>query len=737
MNNGAFGENFPYSNFHDLNMDWIIKIAKDFLDQYTHIQQIIEDGEQSLTNLTESGLEQLQEKADNLEELLQNWYDSHSEDIANQLAEALADLNEWYNTHSEDIANELETAITNFNSRAEQIVQAVIEDIPADYTVLASRVDDVNKDLLAELTYSIMPTEPTGHGLYLVDGSYEANAQYDSFYIPIRGNSLYQLKFNGTSSQYMNANTYDANGTFIRSYGRVQNDKRFYTDDNACFLGVCCRTADTATLNVLSFSTHFAVDYLLRDIYQYNINLMPDEPTGHGLYLSDGTYEENEGWNSYLIPVLPNRKYRMTFTGTSSPYNNTCEFNKSGSFQNTLGRTKTMEFTTSAYTYWIGFATIDREADAVTLEYVTTLSEIREIATTYNAILNQGIMTNYRMENEKTQRPLSNIPANTTIYLRCLSCTDSSIVGLSVYGLAGSDPAENLATIRVGSHIEKIVTTRAYDYIQMALTPYPSGSFTGVIEYSILISNIPGITQDAYSNYMNSVPANLNIKTPNIFKKVVCCGDSFTAGYIQIDPDQERVVDENYSWTHFMEHLTGNRYVNCGVSGANVLTWQTNSNGLPKAQTSGRAQAYLVGLLINDISLGERGVPLGTPADIGTTAETYYGGMSKIIRQLNAINPTAKIFVLTCPQAGDTHQYNEAIRTIVQTYQNTYPVHCLDITKYPDIWDTPSFRNDYINGHYTGLGYEQMAEGVNYCLAKYIDSHISDFQNVHLIPYDN
>ena len=42
MNSGAFGENFPYTNFHELNMDWIIKIAKDFLDQYTHIQQIID-----------------------------------------------------------------------------------------------------------------------------------------------------------------------------------------------------------------------------------------------------------------------------------------------------------------------------------------------------------------------------------------------------------------------------------------------------------------------------------------------------------------------------------------------------------------------------------------------------------------------------------------------------------------------------------------------------------------------
>lgn len=34
MNNGAFGEHFPYTNFHDLNLDWIIGIIKDFSDNY-------------------------------------------------------------------------------------------------------------------------------------------------------------------------------------------------------------------------------------------------------------------------------------------------------------------------------------------------------------------------------------------------------------------------------------------------------------------------------------------------------------------------------------------------------------------------------------------------------------------------------------------------------------------------------------------------------------------------------
>lgn len=140
MNNGAFGENFPYTNFHDLNMDWIIKIVKDFLEQYTHIQELIADGEQSLQDLTEDGLEQLQTKADNLENLLQQWYNTHSADIANQLASALADLNAWYTTHQNYLNQTLEINTQLFNNRAEAKAESVLESIPSDYTTLSNRV---------------------------------------------------------------------------------------------------------------------------------------------------------------------------------------------------------------------------------------------------------------------------------------------------------------------------------------------------------------------------------------------------------------------------------------------------------------------------------------------------------------------------------------------------------------------------------------------------------------------
>lgn len=130
----AMFENFPYTDMHNLNLDWIIKIAKDFLDQYTHIQQLISDGEESLQNLTEEGLSQLQEKAENLESLLQAWYDTHSADIANQLASALSDLNTWYNTHQNYLDATLASNIQAFQSAANLRAQEAIETIPADYT---------------------------------------------------------------------------------------------------------------------------------------------------------------------------------------------------------------------------------------------------------------------------------------------------------------------------------------------------------------------------------------------------------------------------------------------------------------------------------------------------------------------------------------------------------------------------------------------------------------------------
>ena len=116
-------EQFPYADLQQLNLDWIIKIAKDFLDQYTSIQQIINNGLTALDEKTAQGIADLDVKAEEIENLLNAWYTEHSEDIANALSNALLEL-----------STELTNTIQAFNTAADEKAAQTIASIPSDYT---------------------------------------------------------------------------------------------------------------------------------------------------------------------------------------------------------------------------------------------------------------------------------------------------------------------------------------------------------------------------------------------------------------------------------------------------------------------------------------------------------------------------------------------------------------------------------------------------------------------------
>ena len=212
-NIGAFGENFPYTNQHDMNMDWIIKIAKDFLDQYTTLQQTITDGMEGLEN-----------KATELENLLQEWYDTHSEDIANQLESALEDLNEWYTTHQNYLDQTLTLKIAEFNTRAEQKAVETIATIPSDYTALANEVSGVSESLdKSNESIELVANYPVVFDWNWVEGEYVitntgAFAEYAGWrrseYVPLNGVKALAVETNASVSFRNNA-FYDANHNYI------------------------------------------------------------------------------------------------------------------------------------------------------------------------------------------------------------------------------------------------------------------------------------------------------------------------------------------------------------------------------------------------------------------------------------------------------------------------------------------------------------------------------------------
>lgn len=248
----ALFENFPYTNFHELNLDWIIKIAKDFLDQYTHIQQIIEDGEANISDLTEQGLQELQEKATNLEALLQAWYDTHSQDIANQLADALADLNEWYEAHEAIMYQYINTKVAEEVASQYEPENVLIDTYPnknnpaphvpssqAVWNFLKKRrIITCGDSYLMDYTFS------WGHQLQSMLGMADA----DFFYGGLSGGGFISDPGGGTGNGYLIG---------IRNIENDISDKETITDIIVCG-GLNDSSFDASTFPVSDFDSHVA-----------------------------------------------------------------------------------------------------------------------------------------------------------------------------------------------------------------------------------------------------------------------------------------------------------------------------------------------------------------------------------------------------------------------------------------------------------------------------------------------
>ena len=275
--------------------------------------------------------------------------------------------------------------------------------------------------------------------------------------------------------------------------------------------------------------------------------------------------------------------------------------------------------------------------------------------------------------------------------------------------------------------------------------------YTDIIDTSNLYSNMFFASADANDDFVAQIAAieaqrqkdskklEIASKSVKIFKKVCCCGDSYTAGYIVDKDGVAHRVNEDYAWPHYMATATGNDWVNCGHSGTSAYTWQIEERGLPKARTTGKVQAYTVGLMINDSSDDpSRNLALGIISDIGTDAMTYYAQYSKVIRELSAISPDAHIFLFTCPKVeGERYiGYNQAVHDIYEAYKATYKVHLIDLFANFDLYNTDTINTDKKSGHYTATGYEKFAEILEKLMSEYIDSHVRDFQDVAFIEYD-
>ena len=225
-----------------------------------------------------------------------------------------------------------------------------------------------------------------------------------------------------------------------------------------------------------------------------------------------------------------------------------------------------------------------------------------------------------------------------------------------------------------------------------------------------------------------------------IIKRVGCIGDSYTQGHIQLN-GQSAELKEEYSWPFFLSQITGNIYSNWGVGGSTAKDWM-NSIISVVDKPNNKCQAYIIGLGINDgSSWSPTATQPGDSTDIGTDNDVYIAYYYKIVQRCLSVNPLAKVFCQTMPN-GDNN-YNAAIRSVVDYCNNNGQnnVILVDLAqdkyaKSEKFYKNPYFISDVSEGHYTAIGYEFMAECLYIILSDIIKNNISEFQNIHQIPYD-
>lgn len=212
--NGPFGNMMPYSDFHGMNLDWVIQIAKNFLDQYTHIQDVIQEGETDLNTIITNGKQELQNKYNTLKGMLDGWYNSHSSDIANQLGAAIA----------------------SFNAAAQARAAEVIASIPEDYTELSNAVVALGNSLdMSNISCNLMEKLHFVHGTLGPDGT-EApyNNRIKSQFLDV--SDFNEFIFSVQSGYKYDVNFFNASQEFISHFGWYTTAQTITKPSNAKYM---------------------------------------------------------------------------------------------------------------------------------------------------------------------------------------------------------------------------------------------------------------------------------------------------------------------------------------------------------------------------------------------------------------------------------------------------------------------------------------------------------------------
>lgn len=194
------------------------------------------------------------------------------------------------------------------------------------------------------------------------------------------------------------------------------------------------------------------------------------------------------------------------------------------------------------------------------------------------------------------------------------------------------------------------------------------------------------------------------IYSMSMYQKWACCGASWSSGYVYTDSGVAEKT--SLSWGANLARRMGNEFRNFSRHSMNTRDWQTNAHCLPALLSADPCDLYIISLGGNDTSLGT--TYIGTVADIGTDADTFYGNYAKIISQIQTHAPNAHII---CDMWYDSRQHNTTRKAFSDAVSAIAEYFHLPRTNWADDewFGSPEFMTGLVGDHPTAVQLSAMA----------------------------
>lgn len=230
-----------------------------------------------------------------------------------------------------------------------------------------------------------------------------------------------------------------------------------------------------------------------------------------------------------------------------------------------------------------------------------------------------------------------------------------------------------------------------------------------------------------------------------IFRSIACIGDSLSSGEFEsLKPDGTKRYHDffEYSWGQFIARSTGAKVYNFSRGGMTAKEYVEDFADKMGFWDKGKlCQAYIIALGVNDVM--NQNTEIGSVCDVcmndpSKNAPTFAGYYAQIIQKIKALQPRAKIFLVSMPKNGDDKDVpkRKAVRDLLDEFTRLFDrTYLIDLYTYAPINDE-EYGKRFRLGHMTPTGYVLTARMIESYIDFLIRKYPDDFSQVGFIGTD-